>query len=122
MNLDDGPVVAFERLFKTRCDGTEVAIPVEWFVPQSDAQDWSCAYVIRWPDRHHSHGRAYGVDGLQAVQMAQAKVALELYGAEPPVYWLEENDRLGLYLVPLMRDLEDGRKTAWEDVECLKPK
>lgn len=112
ITLDDAPVVAFERLFHT-VSGAEVRVTAH--VPVPDGPDFACDYVIRWPDRHHSHGRACGIDGLQALQLAQAKMAVELYGAEPPVYWLEPNDRLGLHLTPLLKTLEDKRDPSWEE-------
>ncbi len=108
-------MVAFERVFRTRRGDAVLELTVQCHVPEPEGADYGCAYVIRWPDRDHSHGRAYGIDGLQALQLAQAKMAVELYAATPQVYWLEPNDRLGLHLTPWLRHLENDRNPSWEE-------
>lgn len=103
------PIVC-ERSFQQIVDGAAVSFRVVWMQPVADGNDWACEYRIEWPDRTWKLRRIFGVDSTQALILAMQTAAAELYGAEPPVFWFEPDDTLGLPLSPGLADLEAARK------------
>lgn len=98
MNLPDSIIARREY----ELDGREGAVIFTIFVPASDArgQDWCCRYRIEGlpsrPDRH-----AYGVDAVQALDLALKNAAMFLYATpearEGRLTWLDQGrGKLGL--------------------------
>ncbi len=102
--------VICERLFQMRLAETVCPVQVRWFQPTLTQNDWCCDYIIEWPHRAATEGRAFGVDSVQALQLAMSSAGVQLYLENPPVFWFEENDRLGLPLMSASAELEAKRK------------
>lgn len=86
------PVLFCERVFQI--DGRNVGC--RFFKPEPDGQDYRCRYEIDWPEGAYV-GRAYGVDGVQALLLAMQKAHTDLLAAR-------ENE---------------GRQIAWLDMPGL---
>ncbi len=99
-----------EREYNLIIDGEVKPFMVRWMKPTPDPLgSWSCVYHLEWPHRPHVERKAYGVDSTQALFLAMHNAAAELYTAEPPVFWFEPNDVLGLPVASAIADLESER-------------
>ncbi|TCM12032.1 hypothetical protein EDF56_1202 [Novosphingobium sp. PhB165] len=99
--------VIAERMFMV--DGCEVFC--RFFKPERDGSDFSCRYVIDWPDKAKAR-YVLGVDSIQALLLAMQSAHVDLLmvrkddGAS--VIWLDR-ESLGLPLSQGLRDLDpDG--------------
>ena len=102
--------VVCEREFQILLGEEVKPFAVRWMKPVSDPQgDWSCISRVEWPHKAHVTGKTFGVDSVQALYLAMTRVAAELYAAEPPVFWFEPDDVLGLPVSPTIADLEAAR-------------
>jgi hypothetical protein len=82
-----------ERVYKI--DGAP--FPVRWFAPRPCEQDYCCDFEIAWPQGAATRS-AFGIDPVQALQLAMFMVGAELVHGQPipgRVTWLESED-LGL--------------------------
>ena len=103
-------VLACERTYQMEIGGETRLVPVCWATPAPDPRgDWSCAFRIEWPHRPATFRKCYGIDSVQALVLAIQAVAAELYTAQPPVYWWEPDDVLGLPVPHDIADLEAAR-------------
>ncbi len=107
--------IACERTFQQIVGGSSRAVRVVFNQPVAEADDCRCDGTIHWPDASRYEFHAMGIDSVQAILLAQSVAAIRLYAASPQVFWHEPNDRLGLYLTPLLRHLERDRKPSWEE-------
>ena len=102
--------VICERNYQTAIDGEIRPVPVQWMKPALEPTgDWSCTFRIEWPHRPERVRKCFGIDSVQALQLALDAVAVELYTAEPPVYWWSPNDILGLSVPEDSAHLEAAR-------------
>jgi hypothetical protein len=74
-----------------------------------DTRDWSCVFRIEWPHRPEMKRKIFGIDSVQALELAMRHAAVELYTAEPAVYRWEPDDILGLPLSKPFAYLEAAR-------------
>ena len=107
--MSDQPSVACERQFQTVIAGEAQRFRVAWMQPVRDGNDWSCEYVIEWPNRPWRTRRTMGVDSAQALLLAMKSASGELYDADPPVFWHEPDDILDLPVLSVLSDLEAAR-------------
>lgn len=69
------------RKLVVRIEGRDVMLEIRLFKPVSDDGAWSCRYEIDWPSGT-KHGRAVGIDGIQAILLALQKIGIILYTSE----------------------------------------
>lgn len=55
-----------------------IEVPVTISMPIEDDRSWRCEYEIGWPHRPVTR-RAFGVDGVQALQLAMFAIGTELW-------------------------------------------
>ena len=104
------PPVICERLFQQVVAGGDAkTFRVAWMKPIARENDWSCEYVIEWPDRPRRSRRIMGVDSVQALLLAMKSASAELYDAEPQVFWFDPDDILDLPILSSVADLEAAR-------------
>ncbi len=96
------PVVVCERNFATMRGGEEVPITVRWFQPESDGQDHFCRFSIQIGTGEPYERQIYGVDSVQALLLAMETVGVDLYIQDPPVFWFNPGDDLGLPVVDII--------------------
>jgi hypothetical protein len=105
--MDD---VVCERRYQMVLAGEATPFMVRWAKPASDPRgDWNCSYRIDWPHRPTVCRQAFGVDSVQALHLATMNVASELYTSEPPVFWREPDDMLGLPVASAIAHIEAAR-------------
>ncbi|MEU4115379.1 hypothetical protein AB0F71_12895 [Kitasatospora sp. NPDC028055] len=81
---DIGQVIAHRELLYTAPDGTRSPVLLELGAPRRDPQgpDWSCpCRITGHPDISDRVTEIFGVDPLQALQLALARFPAELNGA-----------------------------------------
>lgn len=79
-------------------------IEVSIFKPVPDGDDYKCRYEIREDGELVRQSHAMGIDGLQAMLLAVQALGAEILfsdeGKEGRIYWLGQNDDLGLPVLP----------------------
>ena len=103
------PRIACERTY-TLADGDKTPALVRWEVPGLDDRLWGCTYTIQSAGAEVVRRRIFGEDGVQALQLAMSTAAVDLLLFEPPVYWFEPDDDLGLPIPEAVRDRADARE------------
>lgn len=102
--------VVCERRYQMVLAGEATPFMVRWAKPAPDPRgDWNCSYRIEWPHRPTASRQAFGVDSVQALNLAMMNVASELYTSEPPVFWWEPDDVLGLPVASAVAEFEAAR-------------
>lgn len=104
----DDEAIFVSRVFERADGGVRLSFnkPQPYPMPAIDADPnsppWQCQYGIEFPDGEIKHGRAVGIDSMQAFFLAVASAKGNLVGfgngtpeRRPPVRWLGEDD-LGL--------------------------
>jgi len=70
----------------------DVIVNVEIYKPEEDGGDFRCRYLIYYGEIEKT-GYAIGVDSVQALQLAMAKINAQLvyFGEESgnPIFWLD---------------------------------
>jgi hypothetical protein len=69
------------RVLTLRTEAGEVPVPVTLHGPVEDHLGWGCRYEIGWPAGPVTQ-TIYGIDALQAVDLAMQKVGADLHGSE----------------------------------------
>jgi hypothetical protein len=73
-------------------------IAVRLHAPVQASKDWSCTYVIDWPDGLRRF-TVYGIDAVQALLLASKSVGSELYAsknhADGSLVWLQRGRGYG---------------------------
>lgn len=69
------------------------SVVVRLFAPQQEGNNWSCVFEIA-TDRTEQT-RAFGVDSMQALQMAIEGIRVTLQSLPEPLVWLDELGFLG---------------------------
>jgi hypothetical protein len=99
-----------EREFQILLGDEAKSFAVRWMKPVPDPRcDWSCTYSISWPHLPEKKRTIFGIDSVQALQLAMQAAATELYMSDPPVFWFEPDDILGLPVSSAIADLETAR-------------
>ncbi len=94
-------------------DGKVAEVEIRLFLPERhlNGEDWECRYEIEWPITPRSHV-VNGVDAMQALLLAMACTAADLYAGQPPglsgLTWLEPGGGFGFPLPPSLRGLAQG--------------
>jgi hypothetical protein len=97
--------VVAERDFRTADDRT-ITVRILKPAPR-ETGEWGCEVVFAGAlDRRTT---AYGVDSVQALFLALRLAGADLYTREPPVYWLDPDDDLGLPVPESIKDLRLAR-------------
>ena len=88
-----------------------VVITAQVHRPIKEGDDFRCDYSINWPGSTEM-GRAYGVDGLQALLLAIQRVGVDVYCSDyaknADLVWLEDGRGFGLVLPRNLADLYQG--------------
>lgn len=111
-----------ERTYRMRVADAVEPFPVRWFRPVCNGEAWVCDYEIAWPEKPAVRRGIFGVDAVQALQLAMNIVAVELYTADPAVFWWEPDDVLGLPVPPAVADLEAARTRGWPEALGIPPR
>lgn len=59
----------------------ERSVVVRLFLPEPDGAAWTCAYEVGWPENPRFF-QAFGVDAVQAIELALHMIGAELYTSE----------------------------------------
>ena len=92
---------------------TERHVVVQLFMPELDEEHgaWKCAYEIGWPDKPRTF-RAFGLDGVQAIELAMRMIGAELYTSEHhtagTLMQFVKGGGYGFPVSPTLRDLLEG--------------
>ena len=65
------------RIMKLIGDNGDIELPIHLHAPSEDDRCWRCDYEIGWPRNPH-RASAYGVDGVQALQLAMSAIGTDL--------------------------------------------
>jgi hypothetical protein len=89
-----------QRVVATRqlrdAERPDVPVELRLYMPEPDGEDWSCSFEVVGLDEPISH-RGYGVDALQALQIALELARLELDKSGRTLLWLGEVRGSGIY-------------------------
>lgn len=104
-------MVIATRKLAIRSEGCDVTFEVRLFEPISDDEASSCRYEIDWPSGQ-KHGRAVGIDSMQAIFLALQKIGIALYVSEyhknAQLVWPMAGDGYGFPVPGNARDLLVG--------------
>ena len=86
------------RILRIMGDDDDVKVPIHIHMPVEDDRSWRCDYEICWP-RKPRLSKAYGVDAVQALQLAMFAIGTELW-ANPwhhagLLAWFDEGSEYG---------------------------
>lgn len=85
-------------------------------MPELEGSAWRCAYEIGWPDGSRASA-AYGVDAVQALELAMQKIGIELYMSDAheagALVWERPGGGYGFPLPVNARDLLIGDDKAF---------
>lgn len=99
------------RILKLETEAGPVDVPVTIEAPQPDDRSWRCAYTIGWPEQPWELA-AYGVDAVQALDLAMRKIATELYMSQyhqaGTLRWERPGGGYGFPILKVSRDLLVG--------------
>ena len=100
------------RIFRIIGDDDDVEVPVHIHMPVEDDRCWRCDYELGFP-RHPRKFHAYGIDGVQALQLAMFALGAELW-ANPwhhagQLIWIDDDPTYGF---PAELPEEAGREDA----------
>jgi hypothetical protein len=90
----------------------DIEVPVRIFAPEELVErSWGCRYEIDWPDRRKTM-TAYGVDSVQALELALRMIGAELYSSRyhdaGQLVFERENGGYGFPVANGLRDLLVG--------------
>jgi hypothetical protein len=71
-------MIIAKRILRIMGDDADVEVPIAIHLPVEDDRSWRCDYEIAWPRKPRIF-RAYGVDGVQALQLAMLAIGTELW-------------------------------------------
>lgn len=103
-------VIAIRKLL-VRSEGCDVTVEIRLFAPVADDGTSSCRYEIDWPSGTR-HGRAAGIDSIQAILLALQKIGIALYTSEyhenGQLVWPMAGSGYGFPVPSTIRDLLVG--------------
>jgi hypothetical protein len=73
-------MIIASRILRIMGDEHDVEVPVAIHLPVEVDRAWRCDYEIGWP-RNPRTFRAFGVDGVQALQLAMFAIGTELWAS-----------------------------------------
>ena len=89
----------------------DVDVPIRIFAPETDGSAWSCGYEIDWPEGTR-RSTVYGVDAVQALELALRTIGTEIYISEyhksKLLRWEKPSQGYGFPVPNSLRDLLDG--------------
>lgn len=74
-------LIAKRQLTYFDANGTSVPVPVEVFRASGGGRDWSCRYIIGWPNGS-DEGAGHGVDEVQALIATLQLIGMRIYFSE----------------------------------------
>ena len=101
--------VWLERRYQTVVDGSLKSVRAIWYAPEPRGVDWACPFLIEGEGFEPDVREAWGVDAVQALLLAMQAVSGRLYIHEPPIFWHDPDDDLGLPVSEPIADLRDAR-------------
>ena len=115
--VTDQPIMTREYRFGAEKPGQPVL--VEIFAAEAvPGSDFECRFRITGLAEKPKEVSAFGIDSLQATELAMKAVAIYLYTfARPPdphVYWFEPGDTLALPVMDPIKDLAAARTSPRE--------
>lgn len=109
--LRDRAVPIAMRNLKIETSTGTIDVPVTIDAPQPDDRSWRCVYAIGWPELRWESA-AYGVDAVQALDLAMRKIATELYMSQyheaGTLRWERPGGGYGFPILKVSRDLLVG--------------
>jgi Domain of unknown function (DUF6968) len=108
------PPIFLNRTLKIETEGGEKEVPIRFYLPTQQEDDWECEYEIDWPTGARRF-KAHGIDSVQSLLLALQMVGAELYTSDAhragKLMWLERGGGYG-FVVPqipqTIRDLYEG--------------
>lgn len=109
--MSDSCTIIARRDLVCIIDGAPRKFTAALLAPQSDDDNWTCAYEIDWPDAPRRN-IVSGLDAIQSLLLALQSIGAELCAARPAnvsdVYWLESGSGVGFPLPPSLRPMAVG--------------